>query len=168
MINQFLFAYHSPLFSVSCSLYHAYRRCRPTDSAKQFYEQLRDEANKPRGGNLLRTVAFAVFGLCNSLYADHFNVVGRKLNTWMARLGAARLLKLGVGDESADQDVAFREWSKLFWAALEDKERKLRARELEGVDDESVVDEDNDDEGDDAEPLVRSSHCVLKCGHWVS
>eukprot|EP01094_Clydonella_sp_ATCC50884_P021096 TRINITY_DN4551_c0_g1_i1.p1 TRINITY_DN4551_c0_g1~~TRINITY_DN4551_c0_g1_i1.p1 ORF type:complete len:751 (-),score=332.19 TRINITY_DN4551_c0_g1_i1:51-2303(-) len=124
---------------------------RPTDSTKMFFEGLKDEANKPRSGNLLRGVAFAVFGLCNSLYSDHYNTVGRRVNTWLARLGGARLVKLGEGDENRDQDEMFAEWRVRFWGALEHKERELRARELEGVEEADDVAESDDD---DAEPLM--------------
>ena len=46
---------------------------RPTDSSKLFYKMLKGEANSPRAGNLCYGVKFAVFGLCNSLYSEHFN-----------------------------------------------------------------------------------------------
>lgn len=136
---------------------------RPPASAERFYQQVRDEANEPRGGNLLRRVRFAVFGLCNSLYDEKvFNVVGRNLNKWFLRMGGIRIVPLGVGDESHDQDKAFAEFRTLFWQNLRKEEDLLRSSSF--VDEETQlledpdVDErdadDNDAEDQKSEPLV--------------
>ena len=43
---------------------------------------------------------FAVFGLGNSLYQDHYNTVGRELDKFLYQLSATRMHPLGLGDEN--------------------------------------------------------------------
>jgi tRNA wybutosine-synthesizing protein 1 len=83
---------------------------KPASTASRFFEHFADEAMQPRAGNLLRGVRFAVFGLGNSLYKEHYNVVGRALHKILAKLGADALLPLGEGDEVDDASASFDRW----------------------------------------------------------
>lgn len=125
----------------------------PTDSTKIFYKLLKGEANSPRAGNLCRGIKYAVFGLCNSLYTDHYNIVGKNIDKWMARMSADRVIPLGAGDENADQDKCFASWTKKLWNALENEEKQLREN-MKGNTVNDVVYSDDETDEPTAEPLL--------------
>ncbi len=54
---------------------------------------------------LLKDIQFAVFGLGNSLYSDHYNSVGKNVDRWFSELGAKRFAPLGLGDENVVQSL---------------------------------------------------------------
>ncbi|XP_071479201.1 S-adenosyl-L-methionine-dependent tRNA 4-demethylwyosine synthase TYW1-like [Diadema antillarum] len=78
-----------------------YTNGEPPDVAKWFYQWLQESVNDfrvPR--TLLRGHRFAVFGLGNSLYQDHYNTVSQNISQWLLDLGASPLLPRGEGDEN--------------------------------------------------------------------
>jgi len=127
----------------------------PTDSTKSFYNLLQEECQDIRAGSILHSVSFAVFGLCNSLYTEHYNTVGKNCDKWFMKLGGKRLVRLGEGDENSDQDKAFTLWRERLWKVLEKKERQLREAfenpDLKGI---TMVTYSSDEESNDKEPLV--------------
>lgn len=54
---------------------------------------------------LLKDIQFAVFGLGNSLYSDHYNSVSKNVDRWFSELGAKRFAPLGLGDENVVQSL---------------------------------------------------------------
>nr|CAD7196716.1 unnamed protein product [Timema douglasi] len=73
---------------------------KPPEAAAWFYKWLQEAAHDFRVERaLLKGMKYAVFGLGNSQYADHFNEVGRSVDHWLHKLQAVRVAKLGAGDE---------------------------------------------------------------------
>ena len=57
----------------------------PTDDAKWFYKWLQDTSNDFRvQKSLLFGMKYSVFGLGNSLYTDHYNVVSTVRQLWVS------------------------------------------------------------------------------------
>ena len=69
----------------------------PPDNMRQFWRFL---LRKDLPADVLRDVAFAVFGLGDSSYAK-YNVVARKLRNRLLMLGARELAPLGLGDDQS-------------------------------------------------------------------
>lgn len=106
----------SPLhvFVVSC-----FGKGEPTDSAKKIWawlfspERDAEHAASLAAGNgpLLHGLPFSVFGLGSSqTHAQHYNVVGRKLDDRLADLGGTRLFPRGEGDDSGVLELDFEAW----------------------------------------------------------
>lgn len=55
--------------------------------------------------SLLSGLNFAVFALGNSLYKEHYNVVGRNLFDWLGRLSGTPVYQLGLGDQNVAQSI---------------------------------------------------------------
>ncbi|XP_013911497.1 PREDICTED: S-adenosyl-L-methionine-dependent tRNA 4-demethylwyosine synthase-like [Thamnophis sirtalis] len=74
---------------------------KPTANAAWFCKWLEETANDFRVGKAyLKGLRYAVFGLGNSVYADHFNTVSRNLDKWLWMLGARRILSCALGDSN--------------------------------------------------------------------
>ncbi|XP_034276880.1 S-adenosyl-L-methionine-dependent tRNA 4-demethylwyosine synthase TYW1-like isoform X2 [Pantherophis guttatus] len=72
---------------------------KPTENAAWFCKWLEEAANDFRVGKAyLKGLRYAVFGLGNSVYADHFNTVSRNVDKWLWMLGARRILSCARGD----------------------------------------------------------------------
>lgn len=98
-----------------------YGEGEPTDSAFQFYEFLTGEDVEFSGGSSLGNLKYVVFGLGNSTY-EHYNAVGRKINTTLESLGAKRIGLYGEGDDGSGtmeedylawKDELFQVWKEL-------------------------------------------------------
>lgn len=60
-------------------------------------------------------IRYAVFGLGNSLYEDHYNVVGRRIDRWMTKRAGLSFCARGEADESVsrpDQSNAEQDFAK--------------------------------------------------------
>lgn len=64
----------------------------PTDNAQEFFEWLNN------GGADLTGLRYAVFGLGNKTY-EHYNKVGKLLDSKLEQFGAERIFELGLGDD---------------------------------------------------------------------
>lgn len=65
------------------------------------------------GSKALRDTRFAVFGVGNSLYEDHFNAVAKTIHDKLALLGGQAMCPLGLGDEDAgDLKGHLQDWSR--------------------------------------------------------
>ncbi|NXP25037.1 TYW1 synthase, partial [Scytalopus superciliaris] len=85
--------------SVCVFLVATYTDGRPTESAAWFCKWLEEAANDFRfGKTYLRGLRYAVFGLGNSVYVDHYNTVGRSIDRWLWVLGASRVMSRAEGD----------------------------------------------------------------------
>ena len=70
---------------------------------------------------ILNQLEFCVFGLGNRQY-DHFNAMGIFFDRVMARLGAQRILPLGIGDDDNDLEGDFESWKdNKLWPTFEKK-----------------------------------------------
>ena len=83
----------------------------PTDNAMEFNEKLTNEEMDLAG------MKFSVFGLGNKTY-EHFNKMGKFVDSRLEELGAKRVYELGVGDDDANLEDDFITWKEAFWAAL--------------------------------------------------
>ncbi|XP_069694993.1 S-adenosyl-L-methionine-dependent tRNA 4-demethylwyosine synthase TYW1-like [Periplaneta americana] len=99
---------------------------KPPESAVWFCKWLEEATNDFRiEKELLKGLKFAVFGLCNSEYNDHFNQVGKQVDEWLGELHASRLIKLGVGDEArkvtkfGTVDADFEWWNDQLWKRVD-------------------------------------------------
>ncbi|XP_077578587.1 S-adenosyl-L-methionine-dependent tRNA 4-demethylwyosine synthase TYW1 [Stigmatopora nigra] len=99
---------------------------QPTDNAKWFCKWLEEASTDFRyGKTYLKGLRYAVFGLGNSLYATHYNTVGRNIDKWLWMLSASRVLTRGEGDcnvaKSANGSVQadFLAWKLKFLKRLE-------------------------------------------------
>ncbi|KAJ8280787.1 hypothetical protein GJAV_G00058970 [Gymnothorax javanicus] len=72
---------------------------QPTESAKWFCKWLEEASTDFRyGQTYLKGLRYAVFGLGNSVYIDHYNTVGRNVDKWLWMLSGTRVLTRGQGD----------------------------------------------------------------------
>lgn len=78
-----------------------YTEGTPPESAKWFYQWLEEAAKDFRTQHsILQGLKFAVFGLGNSLYQDHFNTIAKNCDKYFYQLSAIRFHSLGIGDEN--------------------------------------------------------------------
>uniref|UniRef100_A0A8D0GAY8 S-adenosyl-L-methionine-dependent tRNA 4-demethylwyosine synthase TYW1 n=1 Tax=Sphenodon punctatus TaxID=8508 RepID=A0A8D0GAY8_SPHPU len=71
----------------------------PTENAAWFCKWLEEAANDFRfGKTYLEGMRYAVFGLGNSLYVDHYNTVGKSIDKWLWMLSASRIMTRAEGD----------------------------------------------------------------------
>jgi tRNA wybutosine-synthesizing protein 1 len=76
----------------------------PPDSAAWFTRWLADTAADFRvHKSLLKGMHYAVFGLGNSLYTQHYNTAGRELYRHLQQLSAQPVHQLGLGDQNVAQ-----------------------------------------------------------------
>ena len=91
---------------VSVFLISTYTEGAPPDSARWFCQWLAEAVDDFRvSKSLLGKLNYAVFALGNSLYADHYNAVGRNLFDRLGRLSGTAVYPLGLGDQNVAQSV---------------------------------------------------------------
>ena len=85
----------------------------PPPSAKTFFDWLHDMSLDFRVSNrwLIKS-KFAVFGLGNSLYDEHYCTAAERIDEDLKSLGAAPFYRLGKGDDQIDQEAQFRTWKE--------------------------------------------------------
>ncbi len=78
----------------------------PPDSASWFFQWLSDTVADFRvQKSVLSGLKYAVFGLGNSEYAEHFNTAGRNLFDWLGKLSGTAVYRLGLGDQNVAQSA---------------------------------------------------------------
>ncbi|KFQ38383.1 tRNA wybutosine-synthesizing protein 1, partial [Mesitornis unicolor] len=99
---------------------------QPTESAVWFCRWLEDAANDFRfGKTYLKGLRYAVFGLGNSVYVDHYNTVGRNIDRWLWMLSASRVMTRAEGDCNVSQsrhgsvEADFEAWKAKFLSRLQ-------------------------------------------------
>ncbi|NXT76862.1 TYW1 synthase, partial [Zapornia atra] len=99
---------------------------QPTESAAWFCKWLEEAANDFRFGKMyLKGLRYAVFGLGNSVYVDHYNTVGRNIDRWLWMLGARRIMTRAEGDCNVAQskhgsiEADFKAWTAKFLSQLQ-------------------------------------------------
>ncbi|NXM03954.1 TYW1 synthase, partial [Tyrannus savana] len=85
--------------NVCVFLVATYTDGQPPESAAWFCKWLEEAASDFRvGKTYLKGLRYAVFGLGNSVYVDHYNTVGRRVDRWLWVLGASRVMTRAEGD----------------------------------------------------------------------
>ncbi|NXG85087.1 TYW1 synthase, partial [Stercorarius parasiticus] len=99
---------------------------QPTESAAWFCKWLGEAANDFRfGKTYLKGLRYAVFGLGNSVYVDHYNTVGRNIDRWLWMLSASRIMTRAEGDCNVAQskhgsiEADFEAWKAKFLSRLQ-------------------------------------------------
>ena len=100
-INDLILKYISLFFrSVLVLIIPTYTEGTPPDTAKWFYNWLEESSTDFRvGAHFLKGLKFAVFGLGNSEYKDHFNTVGKNCDKFLFQLSAERISPLCLGKD---------------------------------------------------------------------
>ena len=88
----------------------------PTDNAGTFTTWLTNESGELQS-DYLATVEYTVFGLGNKQY-EHYNFMGRTIDTGMEKLGAQRMFEYGEGDDDDQLEEDFEQWREKMWMAL--------------------------------------------------
>ncbi|GLH12885.1 NADPH--cytochrome P450 reductase [Gryllus bimaculatus] len=111
--------------SVCVFILPTYTDGTPPPDGEWFYKWLEEASTDFRMGKcLLEGLKYAVFGLGNSQYSEHFNVVGKRVDHWLHKLQAIRVTRLGLGNEdtansrnwSIEED--FNAWSNVLLSRL--------------------------------------------------
>ncbi|XP_022329631.2 S-adenosyl-L-methionine-dependent tRNA 4-demethylwyosine synthase TYW1-like [Crassostrea virginica] len=95
--------------------------------AEWFVQWLEESASDFRvQKSLLSNLHYAVFGLGNSLYEEHFNTVGKHVDHYLHKLSGHRILPVGLGDENVSQshkgvENDYVAWKREFWKKLKNK-----------------------------------------------
>ncbi|EMP41075.1 tRNA wybutosine-synthesizing protein 1 like protein [Chelonia mydas] len=99
---------------------------QPTENAAWFCKWLEEAVNDFRfGKTYLRGMRYAVFGLGNSLYVDHYNTVGKNIDKWLWMLSASRVMTRAEGDcnvaksKHGSIEADFDAWKARFLARLQ-------------------------------------------------
>ncbi|TRZ17752.1 hypothetical protein HGM15179_009367 [Zosterops borbonicus] len=103
-----------------------YTEGQPPESAAWFCKWLEEAANDFRvGKSFLQGLRYAVFGLGNSAYVDHYNTVGRRMDRWLWMLSASRIMTRAEGDCNVTQskhgsiEADFEAWKTKFLTRLQ-------------------------------------------------
>uniref|UniRef100_A0A8C0GY74 tRNA 4-demethylwyosine synthase (AdoMet-dependent) n=1 Tax=Chelonoidis abingdonii TaxID=106734 RepID=A0A8C0GY74_CHEAB len=99
---------------------------QPTENAAWFCKWLEEAVNDFRfGKTYLKGMRYAVFGLGNSVYVDHYNTVGKNIDKWLWMLSASRIMTRAEGDcsvaksEHGSIEADFDAWKGRFLARLQ-------------------------------------------------
>ena len=152
--EEFLPSEASKKGSILVLLISTYTEGTPPESANWFYKWLSESAEDFRiQHTILKGLKFAVFGLGNSSYSDHFNVVGRSCDKFLFKLSGERFLSLALGDENEDLENDFQHWKTKLLKAIKTKNTNEEPAEIEEVL-ESEEESEDDDNGSDNDGLV--------------
>ncbi|KAM7032990.1 S-adenosyl-L-methionine-dependent tRNA 4-demethylwyosine synthase TYW1-like isoform 1-T3 [Acridotheres tristis] len=112
--------------SICVFLVATYTDGQPPESAAWFCKWLEEAANDFRvGKSFLQGLRYAVFGLGNSAYVDHYNTVGRRMDKWLWMLSASRIMTRAEGDCNVAQskhgsiEADFEAWKGKFLTRLQ-------------------------------------------------
>ena len=92
-----------------------YGEGEPTDNAVQLMQNLQDESFEFSGGQRkLEGLKYVVFGLGNKTY-EHYNSIGRAVDTALSNMGAIRIGERGEGDDDKSMEEDYLEWKDGMW-----------------------------------------------------
>ncbi|EJU03228.1 cytochrome P450 oxidoreductase, partial [Dacryopinax primogenitus] len=92
-----------------------YGEGEPTDNAVTLMENLEDESFEFSGGeHKLPNLRYVVFGLGNRTY-EHYNLIARRVDASLEKMGATRIGKRGEGDDDKSMEEDYLEWKDGMW-----------------------------------------------------
>ncbi|XP_063313405.1 S-adenosyl-L-methionine-dependent tRNA 4-demethylwyosine synthase TYW1-like [Pelobates fuscus] len=99
---------------------------QPPEGAEWFCKWLEEASNDFRfGKTFLKGMRYAVFGLGNSVYSSHYNVVGKNIDKWLWMLSANRIMTRAEGDcnviksKHGSIEADFSTWKATFLSRLQ-------------------------------------------------
>ncbi|XP_040192684.1 S-adenosyl-L-methionine-dependent tRNA 4-demethylwyosine synthase TYW1-like isoform X2 [Rana temporaria] len=112
--------------SICVFLVATYTDGQPTESAKWFCKWLEEASNDFRfGKTFLKGLRYAVFGLGNSVYTNHYNTIGKNIDKWLWMLSATRIMTRTEGDcnvvksKHGSMEADFGAWKLKFLTRLQ-------------------------------------------------
>lgn len=95
-----------------------YGEGEPTDNAVQLMQNLEDESFEfSNGSHRLDGLKYVVFALGNKTY-EHYNAIGRKVDSLLTNMGATRIGERGEGDDDKSMEEDYLEWKDGMWKAF--------------------------------------------------
>ncbi|KAJ7857765.1 putative cytochrome P450 oxidoreductase [Mycena leptocephala] len=95
-----------------------YGEGEPTDNAVQLMQNLQDESFEfSNGERKLEGLKYVVFGLGNKTY-EHYNLIGRQVDTELTKMGGIRIGERGEGDDDKSMEEDYLEWKDGMWDAF--------------------------------------------------
>lgn len=95
-----------------------YGEGEPTDNAVQLMQNFEDDSFEfTNGGRDLSGLKYVVFGLGNKTY-EHYNVIGRRVDAALSKMGATRIGERGEGDDDKSMEEDYLEWKDGMWDAF--------------------------------------------------
>lgn len=92
--------------TVSVFILSTYIEGQAPENARWFYSWLEESVDDFRvPKTLLKGVKYAVFGLGNSLYKEHYNEVSIKVDKWLSQLSATPVIVRGEGNENVADSI---------------------------------------------------------------
>ncbi|KAM6489858.1 hypothetical protein JOM56_014670 [Amanita muscaria] len=92
-----------------------YGKGEPTDNAVQLMQSLQDESFE--FGHTLPSLKYVVFALGNRT-CEHFNLIGRQVDTLLTGMGGTRISECGEGDDNKSMKEDYLEWKDRMWEAF--------------------------------------------------
>nr|XP_033777676.1 S-adenosyl-L-methionine-dependent tRNA 4-demethylwyosine synthase TYW1-like [Geotrypetes seraphini] len=112
--------------NVCAFLVATYTDGRPTENAEWFSKWLEEASTDFRvGRTYLKGMRYAVFGLGNSVYVNHYNTVGKNIDKWLWMLSASRIMTRAEGDcnvvksKHGSMEADFDSWKSRFLSQLQ-------------------------------------------------
>lgn len=110
---------------------------------------------------MLQNINYTIFGLGNSLYAEHFNTVAKNCDKFFYQLSARRYHSLGLGDENVSQskngciEKDFEVWRKSFLKRIGKQNNEELVEDQDAIatlsSDDDGFSHSDDDSGDSSE-----------------
>lgn len=95
-----------------------YGEGEPTDNAVTLMQNIEDESfTFSNGERSMNGLKYVVFGLGNRTY-EHYNVIARRLDASLAKMGAVRIGERGEGDDDKSMEEDYLEWKDGMWEAF--------------------------------------------------
>ena len=95
-----------------------YGEGEPTDNAVQLMQNLQDESFQfSNGERKLEGLKYVIFCLGNKTY-EHYNLIGRAVDTELTKVGAVRIGERGEGDDDKSMEEDYLEWKDGMWEAF--------------------------------------------------
>ena len=117
-------------------------------------QNLEDESFEfSNGEHTLNGLKYVVFGLGNKTY-EHYNLIGRKIDDLLTKMGAVRIGERGEGDDDKSMEEDYLEWKDGMWDAFA---QTMGVEEGQGADTADFVVTELDDH---AEERVYRGSCV--------
>lgn len=95
-----------------------YGEGEPTDNAVTLMQNLQEDSFEfSKGERRLDGLKYVIFGLGNKTY-EHYNLIGRNVDSALAKMGAVRIGERGEGDDDKSMEEDYLEWKDGMWDAF--------------------------------------------------